>query len=119
GWNDVEMRRLLRPLQDLARRRNVAVLIVRHLNKKGGGKAIHRGMGSVGIVAAVRMALLVARDPEDTDRRILAVEKSNIGPEVESLAYRLKAVHVAGLQEPAVKVVWEGASARSGDTLVA
>ncbi len=118
GWNDAEMRRVLRPLQDLARELDVAVVVVRHLNK-GTGKTIYRGQGSIGIVAAVRMALLVCRDPEDRARRILAVEKSNLSPEAVSLAYRLEAVPVEGLKEPVVRIRWEGNSRYSADDLLA
>jgi len=51
---------------------------VRHLNKNSTARAKHRGSGSIGIIGAVRSALLVGRDPEDPSRRVIAPVKQNL-----------------------------------------
>ncbi len=101
--SDQNIRSILAPLSKLAHQTGVTVLVVRHLNKSGGGNALYRGGGSIGIVAAARAAFLVAKDPEDEGRRVLAVTKMNIAPEPKSLAYRI-AVNAEG--SPFLS--WEG-----------
>jgi hypothetical protein len=85
------VRRALTPLAALAERTDCAVLLVRHLRKHGAGPAVHRGQGSVGIIAAARVGLLAARHPEDPGRGVLAVAKANAAGPVPSLAYRVRA----------------------------
>jgi 5S rRNA maturation endonuclease (ribonuclease M5) len=111
---DQDVRRALAPLGQLAERTGVAVAVVRHLNKTNGGPAIYRGGGSIGIVGAARIALLVGRDGDDEQRRVLAGVKSNIGPLPRSLAYRLEEA-----PNGAVRVRWEDGecSLRAADLL--
>lgn len=99
---DQDVRGALHLLADLAERERVAVVIVRHLNKAGGGHPIYRGGGSIGIIGACRAGLLVAPDPKDDTRRVVAVSKSNLGPVPPSLAYRL----VQSVD--ASRIDWEG-----------
>src|SRR5262249_8218950 len=73
---DQDIRSSLAPLAALAAETGVAVLVIRHLNKTEGKNALYRGGGSIGIIGAARSGLLVAQDPEDEERRILAVTKS-------------------------------------------
>jgi hypothetical protein len=86
---DQDVRGVLHQLAKLAEDTGTVIVLIRHLNKAGGSNALYRGGGSIGIVGAARSAFLVARDPDDTDRRILACTKSNLGREPMSLAYRL------------------------------
>ena len=86
---DQDVRRVLMPLGAIAEKHGVAVVLVRHLNKAQHGKAIHRGGGSIGAIAAVRTAGLVARDPRDPERRILASTKNNIAATPRSLRFKL------------------------------
>lgn len=113
---DQDVRRVLAPLAALAERTGAAVLVVRHLNKSGGGSPLYRGGGSIGIVAAVRSALLVARDPDDAtgERRILAPMKCNLTVPPPALAYRI----VASLSGAPV-VRWEGPTNHSAARLLA
>jgi RecA-family ATPase len=73
---DQDVRRALAPLAVLAERTGAAVVVVRHLNKGTGGKALYRGGGSIGIIGAARSALLVAKDPQDDNQRVLAAQKA-------------------------------------------
>jgi hypothetical protein len=118
---DQDVRRALRQLASLAERTSAAILVVRHLNKVTGGNAITRGGGSIGIIGAARAGLLVAKDPENEDERVLAVTKSNLGPPVGSLKYALEGVTYPtddGTGE-AVRVRWLGASTMTADGLLA
>ena len=88
SWSDQHVRAAFAPLTALAERTGAAILILRHLNKATGMSAIHRGGGSIGIVAAARSGLLVAKHPDNPeDERVLASTKSNLGPPLPSLRY--------------------------------
>lgn len=116
SYRDQDMRRVLAPLARLAERLGCAIVVIRHLSKGGGDKAVYRGGGSIGIIGAARCGLLVAADPEDETgaRRILAVTKSNLAAMPPALAYTL---------QPAANgtayVAWEGATAHTAKQLLA
>src|SRR5262245_24365070 len=67
------------------------LLLLRHLNKQGGGKALYRGLGSIAFVAVSRFAMLVGRDPADPGRCVLAQVRNSLAGPQPSLAYRLRA----------------------------
>lgn len=100
---DQEVRAVLHQLTALAEAMGCAFVLIRHLNKSGGSNAVYRGGGSIGIIGASRAAFVVARDPIDTDRRILAVSKFNVGKEPPARAYRL----VDDSQHGQPRVEWE------------
>jgi hypothetical protein len=87
---DQDIRRVLHRVKILAERTGAAVLVVRHLNKLSGGPALYRGGGSIGIVGAARSALVVGRDPQAPQQRVLASNKLNLGPAPRSLIYSLE-----------------------------
>jgi DNA polymerase-1 len=101
--SDKEVRRALTPVKQLAERLGVAVLIVRHLNKTPGGNHLYRGGGSIGIIGAARVGLLVGPHPDDEDLRVLAGQKSNLGPPPESLKYRIETA-----EKNSARVKYEG-----------
>lgn len=100
---DQDVRGVLHQLAATAERTDCTVTLIRHLNKAGGGNALYRGGGSIGIIGAARAAFLVARDPDDEDRRVFAVTKSNLAAEPPSLAYRL----VDSPEHGCARVEWE------------
>jgi hypothetical protein len=87
--SDGGVRRALAPLAALARKYACAVLMVRHLTKQGRHRALYRGLGSIGLVGSCRSAWLIAADPRAPGRRVLAQEKSNLGPPQPSLAFEV------------------------------
>lgn len=113
SWRDQDVRQALAPLAKMAEEIGVAVLVIRHLNKSGGSQSIYRGGGSIGIIGAARSALLVAKDPEDEARRVLAGIKSNLAPIPKSLAFRVETV------DGTACIVWEGTSSHTADALLA
>ena len=95
SWQDQSLRGALAPLAALARERDAAVLLIAHLNKGRDADPLRRLGGSIGLAAAARSLLLLARDPDDPDgaigpRRVLAQAKSNLGLLEPSLAYRIE-----------------------------
>jgi hypothetical protein len=124
SWRDQSVRRALAPLHRLAEERRCAVLVVAHLNKARGADPLYRAGGSIGIPAAVRSALLLARDPDDPDgerggQRVLAHIKCNVAEQAESLAARIEAVQLDGDEQLVVpRFTVTGISATSAADLL-
>jgi hypothetical protein len=89
---DSELRALLGPLAELAARCQVAIILVKHLNKGATVKAVNKVSGSTGYVNTVRAAFLVTPDPADDAKKLLLPLKFNCGPKPQGLAYCLKAL---------------------------
>src|SRR5262249_2461898 len=85
--NDQSVRQALAPLAVVAEATGAAILLVRHLNKAGGAKAVYRGGGSIGIVGACRSAWLIGKHPGDDRQRVLAQVKNNLAKPQPSLGY--------------------------------
>lgn len=109
---DHDVRRALAPLAALAHALGCCVVVIRHLNK-GIGPAIYRGGGSIGISGAARAVLVVAQDPDDAGRRVLAAVKSNLAPLPSSLTFTLEDVRGVA------RVAWGPESALTAGQLLA
>ena len=90
--SDAAVRRVLHRLREIAERNGIAILCIRHLNKKSDQQAMYRGGGSIGIIGAARSGLLVGNDPEVPDVRVLAVNKLNLGVAPQAIRYRIDSV---------------------------
>lgn len=110
GFRDQDVRLVLSRLADIAQETQAAVLMVRHLNKLAGGAALYRGGGSIGIVGAARVAMVVGKDSTDPDLRVLTQSKNNLAPLPRGMTYR-----IAG-NPP--RIVWEGETNVSADDLL-
>lgn len=113
--HDQDVRRVLHALARIAERLDCTIIVIRHLNKSGGGKALYRGGGSIGIVGAARVGLIVAEDPDDASRRILAVAKCNLAGRASALAYVIEEHPI----ERCGHIRWLGTTRHSADQLVA
>ena len=84
-----------RPVMDgLARLADVhgcAILLLRHLNKQTGGKAINRGLGSIDLTGASRSELIAGSLPDDPDTRALVHVKANVGRTGRALGFTIDA----------------------------
>lgn len=104
-----EVRRQFRPLIDIAKEQGCAIVIVHHMNKAIGQKALNRGVGSVDIVGAARSVLLVARTDKDRpNERILAQVKSNLAPTGNAILFT---VDEGGIE-------WREETARTADEVL-
>ena len=112
--SDQSVRRALLPLALLAEKHACAILLVRHLNKRGGGRSLYRGGGSIGFLGACRSGWLIARDPLQPQRCVLAQVKNNLAPAQPSLAYR-----VAPHEDGPPTLSWLGRPAWTADQLLA
>jgi putative DNA primase/helicase len=95
--NDQKMRQVLGPLSDMANQTGAMILGLRHLNKAGGGKAIYRGLGSIGYTAAARANFFAAEHPEEPGNFVVAASKFNLGPKPSSFKYKLAFAEVPGV----------------------
>jgi hypothetical protein len=98
---DADIRGLLAPLAELASKHRVAIVLVTHFNKSGGGRALYKVMGSLAFVAAARAAWLVTADKANPKRRLFLPMKNNLGNDSSGLAYS-----IIGEGQQA-RVVWE------------
>lgn len=114
SFKSADVRRALHPIKETAEETGAAFVLVFHMNKGQGGNHLHRSLGSIAFMAAVRTALLFALDPNDEERVVMSVAKSNLGPKPQSLLYAIE-------EDPDYKVgkvAWKGTSdLRSADLL--
>jgi hypothetical protein len=104
SYRDQDVRRVLHRLAIAAEHTGAVIVVLRHLSKSGGDKAIYRGGGSIGIIGAARVGLIVGIDPGDPNRNVLAVVKSNLAAIPKALAYQL----VDAAEHGCARVLWLG-----------
>jgi AAA domain len=112
--NDQHVRRALGSLTWLARKHRCAILLVRHLNKARGGRALYRGGASIAFTASCRSVLLAGPDPQQPGGCVLAQVKQNLAAAQPSLLYTATTE-----QSETPLIAWRGASTLSADDLVA
>lgn len=88
-----EVRDKLRPIGDMAEKYKCSIILIGHLNKAQGLNSIYRGIGSMDFTAISRSILLVGRHKDDADIRIFVHNKSSLGPQGTSQAFRLNGPH--------------------------
>lgn len=124
SWQDQSVRTALAPLHHLAAETGAAFLLIGHLNKGDGSNPLRRIGGSIGIPAAARSVLLLARDPDDTEGeagalRVLAHVKCNVGSHSPSLAYTIEPTRVGADSEiETVRLLERGLSRLTGSELL-
>jgi hypothetical protein len=112
------VRRALGPLHQIAAKHGCAVLMIRHLNKVGHGRAHYRGGGSIGFQGACRSTWLVERDPADPGGLVLAQVKNNLAGLQTSLSFAVSKSASAELDAKARTLTWRGSSPFSADQLL-
>lgn len=111
-YRDKEVRRALAPLIAMCERRRIALIGLLHISKANTGNAKHRGNASVAFMNLSRSTLYAASDPDLPGGFVLAQSKTNLGPLVPSLRYRLE-----GQENGHARVAWEGLSAHTAESL--
>jgi AAA domain len=97
---DAAVRPTVTQLNQLAMKEQVTVIALIHLNKAQQMDALYRVSGSLAFISIPRVAYLVAESPEDSQRRVLAPLKFNLGPAPSSLSYRIGDSGVIWDEEP-------------------
>ncbi|MHB8862740.1 MAG: AAA family ATPase [Pirellulaceae bacterium] len=98
---NAEVRRAMSPLVELANDLKVAVVGIDHMCKDEKRKAVHRSLGSVGIIAQARSAWAVARHPKNNTRNLLLPLKANLAQCSDGLAYTV----ISSPADPLIPVV--------------
>lgn len=114
-FKDHDVRQALHPLARLAEATGATVLMVRHLNKRSAGSALYRPGGSIGITGAIRVGLMVGRDPEDPTKLVMAQYKCNVGRPAPSQLCRIVHDESTGVG----RVMWLGTTALTADDFLA
>lgn len=118
SWRDSDMRRVLDPLAEAAARCGVAIVLVAHLTKASGNKALYRFQGSIATTAAARFGFLVAKHTTDPELRVFAAVKSNLSRIPASLSFRIVPVYLPAIDDEVGRLEWVGAVALSADDLL-
>lgn len=112
---DSEVRAALAPLVGVAERTGAAIVMIRHLRKAGGVDAMSRGLGSVAISALARANMILLRDPDDQEARILAWACLRVAAQPASIRWRFSA---GGTGKPP-RIAWDDvACALSADEIL-
>ena len=122
--SNVDVRRLLDPLNQLAQRLGITIICIAHTNK-GATNARTAVTGSAAWVDATRGTLVFAMEPPEGDQDytdvVLSGSKSNYTQSNANFAYRVSSVdhmHDTGEIASVPKITWLGASQRSADEVM-
>lgn len=85
-----ETQQALQVLKSMSEEYNFALIIVRHLNKSSGGKALYAGNGSIAFAGVARIIATVGWHPEEPDLRVVACTKNNLSQFFGSLGYTIQ-----------------------------
>ena len=121
SFRDQDIRRVLAPVAALAERTDVAVIVIRHLNKGNSPNPKYRGGGSIGIIGAARACFLFGGNPDEDETKIMAPVKMNLAEKPYSMKYRLQREQVTfeGEGIETVCVIWEGQSQHTAKSILA
>lgn len=111
---DGDVRRALEPLGAFADRLGCSILGLIHLNKGGSTDPLQAIMASRAFTAFARAVLFAMVDPDNPNRRLLGLVKSNLGPlDLPTLTYTFEPVEVGFDDGPivATHVAWGDDSA--------
>ena len=109
---NVEVRRALSPLVELAKRHNCAVLGISHFSKGTSGRLpVERVTGSLAFGAIARVVMVAAKRTRDAQEpaKLLARAKSNIGSDEGGFSYDTEMRSVPGFLGQTASVVKFGA----------
>ena len=88
SYKTSEVRPVLAQLVAMAERTECAVVAILHLNKRNNeGNSLYRVTASLDFTAAARSVLVVGRNPDDAERRVLASGKSNLSAPATSVGF--------------------------------
>lgn len=97
---------------------NCSVILLRHLTKGSGGKAIYRGQGSIAFTGAARIVATVGVIPDDEDIRVVACTKNNLSKPFKSFTYTIESLPNRGPMTNRSRLVWGETVDISSDALI-
>ncbi len=103
---DASVRSLLEPLRHLAETYRVAVIGIMHPPKAQYAELVSMISGSAAFGNAARAVWLIARDPDDEDRRLMLPAKLNLASDRFGFAYRKVLVDVKDIGQQ-VYIEWD------------
>lgn len=107
---NIEVRRALQPLVQLAEDLGIAVLGISHFSKGTAGRdPIERVTGSLAFAALPRVVMMTAKVQDDPELRRFVRAKSNIGPSGGGWEYKIDIIGMpgsSGITIPTPKVQW-------------
>jgi hypothetical protein len=115
-YKEQDIRSLLRPL----RYKDIAVLLVAHLNKKEGLAAIHRVGGAGAFIGLARASWLFATNAETKQRQMLSLKNNYAARSTPGLAFDLEEVtiNIEGKDELIPRVKWLGESGTDANDIL-
>lgn len=94
-----EVRSRMNYLIDVAKATGCAIIIVGHMNKMSGAKALYRSLGSIDVVGSARSCLLIGSSPDDPSKRIMAVQKCNLAEKGKAIEFSIDSGKVSFLRQ--------------------
>jgi len=110
---DQDIRSVLAPLEAMAEKTKVAVLIVAHFNKREDASMLYRVGASIGLVGAARSVLGVAKTPKD-GTSVLFHAKSNLDRMGKAISYETRSKRVTKQE---TKREWKGEDVVESSTI--
>lgn len=99
------VRSLLGPLNEVAQRHDLAILLIHHVNKNNEQAVIHRMSGSTAFGDLTRQAWVFAKDKVVNGRKLMVPAKKSYGPPTTGLAFRI--VQTSSRDENSIKLEYE------------
>lgn len=90
--NDPKIRQTLGPMASIAHKTGAAIVLIRHLNKKSDEPVMYRGGGSIAVLAQARSAIIIGRNPEEPETRVMAINKASLCRPPKSIAFGIESV---------------------------
>lgn len=85
-----EVRTRFNHIVDIAKRTGCAIVIVSHMNKMSGTKAIYRTLGSIDIVGTARSSLVIGTSKDDPEIKIMTVQKANLAEKGVAVQFEIQ-----------------------------
>jgi len=113
---DPSVRAVLFPLSELAQELEVAIILVRHLNKAGEMKAMYRGGGSIAFIGMSRSAYVFEAHPTEPEQVVMASVKTNLVARDDKWSYTYHLESSTKYDAPEVR--WGDRIRMDADTLL-
>ena len=94
-----EVRTRFNYLIEVAKETKCAVIIVGHMNKMSGTKAIYRSLGSIDVIGSARSCLVIGTPEEDPETRVMAVQKCNLAEKGMAVSFSVHEGKVTWLEQ--------------------